>query len=84
MSYIPSGGTISTLEETVDYGVLYDLLKIEMQQPRDLLETLVMEISERIHTRFPRIKKIEFSVVKMHLPIPGFTGTVAVSYKKIC
>ncbi|MBK9570362.1 MAG: dihydroneopterin aldolase [Chitinophagaceae bacterium] len=82
VSFIPSGGTITDLEETVDYCALYDLLKTEMQKPRDLLETLVMEVSELIHTRFSLIKKTEIAVTKIHLPIPGFTGNVTVRNKK--
>jgi len=82
VAFIPDSGIISHLDDTVNYASLYSLLKTEMQNPRDLLETFVMEMTEIIHRSFPRIKKIQLSVTKLHPPIPQFTGTVGVSYSK--
>ena len=82
VSYTPVSGTITHLDDTVNYTMLYELLKAEMQKPRDLLETFVMEVTESIHLTFPQIKKIEIAVTKLHPPIPKFTGTVGVRYCK--
>ena len=82
VSYLPVSGTITHLDDTVNYSLLYELLKTEMQNPRNLLETLVMEVTETIHLSFPQIKKIEIAVTKLHPPIPKFTGTVGVKYSK--
>ncbi len=82
VSYLPASGMITGISDTVNYVQLYELLKSEMQKPRDLLETFVMEVSEIIHLSFPKIKKIEMAVTKLHPPIPGFTGTVGVKYCK--
>ena len=78
----PLSGTITDISDTVNYGELYQLLKTEMQKPRDLLETLVMEIAEIIHISFPTVKTIEISVTKLFPPIVKFTGTVGVRYAK--
>jgi dihydroneopterin aldolase len=82
VSYQPSSGTITGISDTVNYSELYALLKTEMQKPRDLLETLVMELAEVIHVSFPQIKKIEISITKLHMPIAKFTGTAGVRYLK--
>ncbi len=82
VSYQPSSGTITGISDTVHYVQLYDLLKIEMQKPRDLLETFVMEVAEIIHLSFSQIKQIEITVSKLLPPIPNFTGTVGVKFSK--
>lgn len=82
VSYIPATEVIREIEHTVDYSSLYRLLKNEMKKPRQLLETLVMEIAEIMHQLYSYIKKIDISVHKLYPPIPGFTGRVGVSYSK--
>ena len=82
VSYQPSSGTITDISDTVNYVQLYDLLKVEMQKPRHLLETFVMGVTELIHVAFPQIKKVKISITKLHPPIAKFTGTVGVNYTK--
>jgi 7,8-dihydroneopterin aldolase/epimerase/oxygenase len=82
VAYSSGSGIITGLEETVNYVALYELLKKEMQQPRELLETLIMEIAGQVHASFPMIKKIEICIRKLHPPIDRFTGSVGVSYSK--
>ena len=82
ISYQPSSGIITDISDTVNYAVLFELLKSEIQKPRDLLETLVMEITEIIHLSFPQIKKVKISVIKLYPPIPAFAGSVGVKYNK--
>ncbi len=82
VGFTPAGGTITGLEETVNYATLYSLLKTEMQNPRDLLETFVMEMTEIIHASFPQIRKVEISIMKLQAPISKFTGNVGVRYSK--
>jgi dihydroneopterin aldolase len=82
VSYQPSSGTITGISDTVNYSELYKLLKTEMQNPRHLLETLVMELAEAIHISFPQVKKIEISITKLHVPIAKFTGTAGVRFEK--
>jgi 7,8-dihydroneopterin aldolase/epimerase/oxygenase len=82
VSFQPLSGTITSIADTVNYSSLYTLLKSEMQKPRHLLETLVMELAEVIHVSFPQIKKIEISITKLHVPISKFAGTAGVRYEK--
>jgi 7,8-dihydroneopterin aldolase/epimerase/oxygenase len=82
ISYQPKAGTITDISDTVDYARLYDLVKAEMQKPRDLLETFVMEMAEIIHASAAGIKKVDISITKLHLPITGFQGQSVVRYTK--
>ena len=82
VGYQPSSGTVTAISDTVNYAALYKLLKTEMQKPRQLLETLVMELVEVIHHSFPHVKKIEISITKLHVPIATFTGTAGARYLK--
>ncbi len=80
--HTPDDGIITSLADTVNYVRLYELLKLEMQNPRDLLETFLMELSEVIHDSFPRISRIEIMIIKLQPPIIGFTGKAAVKFSK--
>ena len=82
VSFCPDENGINSLNSTINYEQLFDFLKIEMQQPRELLETLVMEIAEKIKKKYPQVKKVMIIVAKLNPPIPSFTGKVAVSYSK--
>jgi 7,8-dihydroneopterin aldolase/epimerase/oxygenase len=73
---------ITSLNETVNYAKLYELVKAEMIIPRQLLETLLMELAEKIHEEFPFVKEINMSVAKLNAPIINFIGSTSVTYKK--
>ena len=73
---------ITNLNETVNYVKLYELVKAEMKNPRQLLETLLMELAEIIHQEFLFVKEINMSVAKLNAPILNFIGSTSVTYKK--
>ena len=82
VEYAPAQGIITDIRETINYVQLYAQLKEEMEKPRELLETLAMEIVENMQAAFPMIKHCSIRITKLHPPIAGFTGTVGISYKK--
>ena len=73
---------ITHLQETADYSRLHAIISEEMKKPRLLLETFLMELVENIHNEFSNLKKIDVSIRKLHPPIPGIVGNVAVRYAK--
>ncbi len=81
VSYTPAE-IVTDLDQSVNYANLYELLKIEMQQPRELLETFAMQLAEKIHASFSLVRKVEISIEKLHPPIAKFTGRVGVKYEK--
>ena len=82
VKYNAGQSTITKLEETVNYAILYEIVKTEMNQARDLLETVARSITEKIHQAFPSVKEIEIMIEKKNPPIVGFIGNVAVRFSK--
>lgn len=81
VSYPPRTGNITSLDETIDYAALFDIINATMQKPVDLLETLLQDIAGTVHAKFPGVKEIIVSVEKLNPPIDKFTGSAAVTYK---
>ena len=69
------------IEETVNYAEVFAIIKKEMNQPRELLETLTQSIAEKIHDKFSAIREIEVRVEKKVPPIVGINGAVAATYR---
>ena len=70
---------IQKIEETIDYVALYEILKTQMQQRRELLETLGKEICDFIKEKYPQIISIHIDICKLNPPIPDFNGTAGFS-----
>lgn len=82
VNYCPQTEIINELSGTINYAVIYDLVKTRMLQRTDLLETIAMSLAEDIHRQFPNVQKVVISIAKLHPPIAGFNGNVAVRYQK--
>ena len=80
--YSPVDGIITDISSTIDYSALFRIINEEMQKPRELLETLAMEISHKLHAHFSQIAKAEITITKLNPPIDRFTGNAAVKYSK--
>ncbi|MEP6582810.1 MAG: dihydroneopterin aldolase [Ginsengibacter sp.] len=73
---------ITSIHETINYAVIYSIIKSRMEIPTPLLETILMEVSNEIQQRFPQLRSINISIQKMHPPIEGIQGSAIVSYQK--
>jgi dihydroneopterin aldolase len=82
VTFSPSLHVIAEISSTINYVDLFEITREEMARPRDLLETLAMEIIEVVHSRFPAILHAEISITKLRPPIEGLVGTVGVTYSK--
>lgn len=82
VSYPAPDGTILELHETIDYAELFSIINTIMQQPVDLLETLVQHIAGSVHHRFSFVKEITVSVEKLNPPIDKFSGSAAVKFSQ--
>lgn len=78
----PAEAGVNDITATVNYASLFEIVKEQMREPADLLETLVTSIAGKIKSAFPRTKKISISVAKLHPPIASFTGQVCVTLQK--
>ena len=66
---------------TISYAELFELVKKEMDTPRKLLETVALNISDTIKSRFPMASAIECRITKLNPPIPSFNGTAAITVR---
>lgn len=66
------------LSDTVDYVLLYKIVKEEMMIRSQLLEHVAARISDRIFTEIPKVKKVSVSVAKINPPIGGDVESVSV------
>lgn len=72
------------LDGTVDYEVIYQLVKQEMDKPSKLLETVGENIVDVILKRFLKVNNVELKISKINPPIGGKAkkATVFISKKR--
>jgi dihydroneopterin aldolase len=79
--YEPSA-PVTSLEQTINYVTLYEIVKQQMQQRKSLIETVAESICSNIYTRFNVIQKVELSIYKCSPPIEGFEGKTGITMIK--
>lgn len=73
-------GTIrDDLAKTVNYEVLYQLVKEEMEKPSKLLETVAEKIVERLLVEITEALQVEVKISKINPPIGGKCKKASVS-----
>ena len=69
------------LEDTVDYAVLFEIVKKEMTVPSQLIEHVAGRIMKAIKARFPQIQALVVKVTKRHPPVNGEMTSASVMLK---
>lgn len=77
-----ASGKVGSLDETVNYVSVYEIITRRMSVATPLLETLAQELTEEIHDLDNRINSISVSIEKKNPPISNMHGTVSVNYTK--
>jgi dihydroneopterin aldolase len=73
---------IVTIDDTVDYTMIYELVKKIFSQREKLLETVAQNIATAVKTHFPTIRHLQITITKLTPPIVSFIGTVGITYTK--
>ncbi|HMU10632.1 MAG TPA: dihydroneopterin aldolase [Ferruginibacter sp.] len=73
---------IDSLEQTINYASVYDIIRQRMTIPTGLLETVTQDIARQVHAFDSRILSITVSIEKKNPPIPGMEGSVGVTFRK--
>src|SRR5687768_4284083 len=68
---ILEGAIDDDLEKTVNYEILYQFVKEEMEKPSKLLETVAEKIVERVLNELPGVLQVELKISKINPPIGG-------------
>ncbi len=61
------------LDDTVNYGEIYEIVSDEMSIPSELLENVAGRIVKAIEKRFPQIVRFSVRVSKKRPPVEGVT-----------
>ena len=59
------------VEVTLDYGVLYRIIKEEMAQTSQLVEHVAGRIAHRVFDTFPGVTTLDLKITKLNPPIGG-------------
>lgn len=70
------------LSDTINYSLVYEIVKKEMEIPSDLLEHIAGRITKKLKESFINIEKIEVSVTKLNPPIGGEIESASVTIKE--
>lgn len=69
------------LEDTIDYGTVYKLVREEMDKPSNLIENVCARIFESISKAFPEITGLQVRVSKKNPPVDGQVEWASVTCK---
>jgi 7,8-dihydroneopterin aldolase/epimerase/oxygenase len=67
------------LAYTINYEVLYRIIKEEVKKPSKLLENIARRIIDRIFVEFHTIEKVEISISKFNPPVGGVCNRARIS-----
>ncbi len=81
LDYQPNKKLINSIEETLDYTKVYELIAQRMKQPTDLLETIATDFCYQMMEKYEALQSIQFSIKKMHPPIYQLMGHVGVKFQ---
>ena len=76
----PASIPVRQMDETIDYTLLYELVKHRMEKPTQLLETLATEIAQEILITYLKAEEVLVKINKLNAPIPFFNGKVSVEF----
>ena len=67
-----------SIDDTVSYLDVYQVVKREMAVPSNLLEHVARRIGERVRAEFPAITSVNVKVSKLNPPLGGQMDSVSV------
>lgn len=76
-------GYSDSLDGTINYALLSDIIREEMAIPSNLIEHVAQRIADHIHADFPKITAISLEVKKMAPPVDGQVVSSAVGLEVV-
>jgi dihydroneopterin aldolase len=80
--FTPPVSKVTAIHETIDYVQVYELVKVRMQTPTPLLETIAEDIATIIFEQFLIAQKVFVQITKTKVYIPTLNGNMSVSLSK--
>ena len=66
------------LHDTIDYVDIYNITKIEMQTPSNLIEHICQRILDKVVAQFPQMTHCHVKLTKHNPPIAGDVSQVSI------
>ena len=78
--FIPYNSAINedSIEGTVSYAELYEIIESEMRIPRHLLEKIACDIAFRVKKNYPIVNRGHIRIQKITPPVPGMIGSASI------
>lgn len=70
-----------SLDHTINYEWLNEIIQDEMNVPQRLLETVVKNLLERILAQYPEVLSVDIQLRKLNPPMTGDIGSSVVGLK---
>jgi len=80
---MPATAQKDKLEETLNYESVYQICKMEMNQPKQLLESVVGAIIKRMKLQFPNMMALKVKVSKLNPPLGGRVAAAVVEDEEV-
>jgi len=71
-------GRTDELEHTLNYQLVYDVVKEQMENPSKLIEHVGQRILDGILTKFPQIQHLDVKLSKFNPPLGGKVERVSI------
>ncbi|MFZ4726236.1 MAG: dihydroneopterin aldolase [Paludibacter sp.] len=75
-------GQTDNLEHTLNYQLVYDVVKKEIDIPSQLIEHVGQRILNSVYSEFPQIQKLEVKLSKLNPPLGGKVEKVTIELYK--
>src|SRR5262249_1019277 len=76
------GAAQDELAGTVNYETLFQIIKLEMEQPSKLLETVAEKIVRDVLTQLPAVIQVDLKISKINPPIGGKARKASITISK--
>ena len=76
-------GATDELEHTLNYQLVYDAVKAQMDLPSKLIEHVGQRILDAVFDKFTQIQGLEVKLSKMNPPLGGKVDRVTIELNKI-
>lgn len=70
------------LNSTIDYSVIYNIVKAQMEQPSNLIEHVAGRIFKAIETEFPALEHFSIRLCKLAPPVEGPSDRACITLSK--
>jgi len=80
--YEEGDNAFEDISNTIDYTILFEIIKSRMQTPTALLEKLAKDIIDEVKNKFLFVCGISISIYKLNMPIENFQGKIGVRLEK--